>query len=126
VAYCDPYCNVIAPFVSAPHNRGESPLLHEALTSADDQEESGEERKLPKSADATKARSSDRSMFILLVGGCSGVLVHGPYHTAANVLNRIARKGAMGGAALLTSRYLCCQHLSKVGTGCRGFGRRGD
>jgi len=31
VAFCDRNCNVIAPFVSAPGNRNESPLLHEAL-----------------------------------------------------------------------------------------------
>jgi hypothetical protein len=36
VAYCDRYCNVIAPIVFAPRNRSESPLLHEELTSADD------------------------------------------------------------------------------------------
>lgn len=27
VAFCDRHCNVIAPFVSAPGNRNESPLL---------------------------------------------------------------------------------------------------
>lgn len=31
VAFCDRHGNVIAPFVSAPGNRNESPLLHEAL-----------------------------------------------------------------------------------------------
>jgi hypothetical protein len=31
VALCDRNCNVIAPFVSAPGNRNESPLLREAL-----------------------------------------------------------------------------------------------
>src|SRR6201995_1461102 len=31
VAFCDRSCNVIAPFVSAPGNRNESPLLREAL-----------------------------------------------------------------------------------------------
>ena len=31
VAFCDRHCNVIAPFVSAPGNRNESPMLHEAL-----------------------------------------------------------------------------------------------
>lgn len=31
VAFCDRHCNVIAPFVSAPGNRNESPLLKEAL-----------------------------------------------------------------------------------------------
>jgi transposase len=31
VAFCDRHCNVIAPFVSAPGNRNESPLLREAL-----------------------------------------------------------------------------------------------
>ena len=31
VAFCDRNCNVIAPFVSAPGNRNESPLLKEAL-----------------------------------------------------------------------------------------------
>jgi transposase len=31
VAFCDRTCNVIAPFVSAPGNRHESPLLREAL-----------------------------------------------------------------------------------------------
>jgi hypothetical protein len=31
VAFCDRHCNVIAPFLSAPGNRNESPLLHEAL-----------------------------------------------------------------------------------------------
>ncbi len=31
VAFCDRHCNVIAPFVSAPGNRNESPLLPEAL-----------------------------------------------------------------------------------------------
>ncbi|RDJ98221.1 hypothetical protein [Paraburkholderia lacunae] len=30
-AFCDRRCNVIAPFVSAPGNRNESPLLREAL-----------------------------------------------------------------------------------------------
>jgi hypothetical protein len=30
VAFCDRNCNVIAPFVSAPGNRNESPLLREA------------------------------------------------------------------------------------------------
>ncbi len=32
VAFCDRHCNVIAPFVSAPGNRHESPLLSEALS----------------------------------------------------------------------------------------------
>jgi transposase len=31
VAFCDRHCNVIAPFVRAPGNRNESPLLREAL-----------------------------------------------------------------------------------------------
>jgi hypothetical protein len=31
VAFCDRRCNVIAPFVLAPSNRNESPLLREAL-----------------------------------------------------------------------------------------------
>src|SRR5450755_3456051 len=31
VAFCDRNCNVIAPFISAPGNRNESPLLQEAL-----------------------------------------------------------------------------------------------
>src|ERR1700726_1931575 len=31
VAFCDRNCNVIAPLVSAPGNRNESPLLREAL-----------------------------------------------------------------------------------------------
>jgi len=31
VAFCDRHCNVIAPFVAAPGNRNESPLLPEAL-----------------------------------------------------------------------------------------------
>jgi len=31
VAFCDRYCNVLAPFVSASGNRNESPLLKEAL-----------------------------------------------------------------------------------------------
>jgi transposase len=31
VAFCDRNCNVIAPFVSAPGNRNESPLLRDAL-----------------------------------------------------------------------------------------------
>ena len=31
VAFCDRRCNVIAPFVSAPGNRNESPLLRDAL-----------------------------------------------------------------------------------------------
>jgi len=31
VAFCDRHCNVVAPFVSAPGNRNESPLLREAL-----------------------------------------------------------------------------------------------
>jgi len=31
VALCDRHCNVIAPFVTAPGNRNESPLLREAL-----------------------------------------------------------------------------------------------
>ena len=31
VAFCDRPCNVIAPFVAAPGNRNESPLLREAL-----------------------------------------------------------------------------------------------
>jgi Transposase DDE domain len=31
VAFCDRHCNVITPFVSAPGNRNESPLLREAL-----------------------------------------------------------------------------------------------
>jgi transposase len=31
VSFCDRNCNVIAPFVSAPGNRNESPLLKEAL-----------------------------------------------------------------------------------------------
>jgi hypothetical protein len=32
VAFCDRHCNVIAPFVSAPGNRNESPLLSQALS----------------------------------------------------------------------------------------------
>jgi len=32
VAICDRHCNVIAPFVTAPGNRNESPLLHHALS----------------------------------------------------------------------------------------------
>jgi hypothetical protein len=31
VAFCDRNCNVVAPFVSAPGNRNEAPLLREAL-----------------------------------------------------------------------------------------------
>jgi hypothetical protein len=31
VAFCDRRCNVIAPFVSAPGNRNESPLLRDTL-----------------------------------------------------------------------------------------------
>ena len=31
VAFCDRHCNVIAPFVTAPGNYNESPLLREAL-----------------------------------------------------------------------------------------------
>ena len=31
VAFCDRHCNVIAPFIAAPGNRNESPLLPEAL-----------------------------------------------------------------------------------------------
>ncbi len=31
VAFCDRRCNVIAPFVAAPANHNESPLLREAL-----------------------------------------------------------------------------------------------
>jgi hypothetical protein len=31
VAFCDRHCNVIAPFISAPGNRNESPLLKAAL-----------------------------------------------------------------------------------------------
>ncbi len=31
VAFCDRHCNVIAPFVTAPGNRNESPLLRDAL-----------------------------------------------------------------------------------------------
>jgi hypothetical protein len=31
VAFCDRHCNVVAPFVPAPGNRNESPLLREAL-----------------------------------------------------------------------------------------------
>ena len=31
VAFCDRHCNVIAPFVAAPGNHNESPLLREAL-----------------------------------------------------------------------------------------------
>ncbi|WOD13951.1 transposase [Paraburkholderia kirstenboschensis] len=31
VAFCDRHCNVIPPFVTAPANRNESPLLREAL-----------------------------------------------------------------------------------------------
>ena len=31
VAFCDRHCNVIAPFVAAPGNRNESPLLRKAL-----------------------------------------------------------------------------------------------
>jgi transposase len=33
VAFCDRHCNVIAPFVPAPGNHNESPLLHKALQS---------------------------------------------------------------------------------------------
>jgi len=33
-AFCDRHCNVIAPFVSAPGNRNESPLLRDALPQA--------------------------------------------------------------------------------------------
>jgi transposase len=32
VAFCDRNCNIIAPFVSAPGNRNESPLLRDALS----------------------------------------------------------------------------------------------
>ncbi|MEL7086775.1 MAG: transposase [Cyanobacteria bacterium J06597_1] len=32
VAFCDRHCNIIAPFVTAPGNRHESPLLSEALS----------------------------------------------------------------------------------------------
>ncbi len=32
VAFCDHHCNIIAPFVSAPGNRNESPLLRDALS----------------------------------------------------------------------------------------------
>jgi hypothetical protein len=32
VPFCDRRCNVIAPFVSAPGNRNESPLLRDALS----------------------------------------------------------------------------------------------
>ena len=31
VAFCDHNCDVVAPFISAPGNRNESPLLREAL-----------------------------------------------------------------------------------------------
>ena len=31
VAFCDRNCNVIAPFISAPGNQNESPLLRDAL-----------------------------------------------------------------------------------------------
>ncbi len=31
VAFCDRHCNIIAPFVSAPGNKNESPLLREAI-----------------------------------------------------------------------------------------------
>ena len=31
VSFCDRHCNVIAPFIAAPGNRNESPLLREAL-----------------------------------------------------------------------------------------------
>src|SRR6201992_3433392 len=31
IAFCDRHCNVIAPFVAAPGNRNESPLLRQAL-----------------------------------------------------------------------------------------------
>ncbi|WP_327383715.1 transposase [Caballeronia choica] len=31
VAFCDRHCNIIAPFVTAPGNRNESPLLRHAL-----------------------------------------------------------------------------------------------
>ena len=31
VAFCDRNCNVIAPFVSAPGNRNESPMMRQAL-----------------------------------------------------------------------------------------------
>lgn len=31
IAFCDRHCNVIAPFIAAPGNRNESPLLREAL-----------------------------------------------------------------------------------------------
>ena len=34
VAFCDRNCNVIAPFIAAPGNRNESPLLREALPNA--------------------------------------------------------------------------------------------
>src|SRR5260370_37601605 len=33
VAFCDRNCNIIAPFVTAPRNRNESPLLRNALPS---------------------------------------------------------------------------------------------
>jgi hypothetical protein len=33
-AFCDRNCNVIAPFVTAPGNRNESPLLRDALPMA--------------------------------------------------------------------------------------------
>jgi transposase len=36
VAFCDRNCNVIAPFVSAPGNRNESPLLRDALSNVMD------------------------------------------------------------------------------------------
>ncbi len=32
VAFCDRNCNVIAPFISAPGNQNESPLLRDALS----------------------------------------------------------------------------------------------
>jgi hypothetical protein len=31
VAFCDRNCNIIAPFIAAPGNRNESPLLPKAL-----------------------------------------------------------------------------------------------
>jgi hypothetical protein len=31
VPFCDRNCNVIAPFIAAPGNRNESPMLREAL-----------------------------------------------------------------------------------------------
>jgi transposase len=36
VPFCDRHCNVIAPFVSAPGNRNESPLLRDALAKLTD------------------------------------------------------------------------------------------